>query len=261
MGILGVLAMPFGFDGPFWHLMGTGLEWMIFIAQWVAGLPGAVGHIHAFGTGPLLLGTLALLLICLLRTPLRWAGAAVGMMACAWALATSQPDILIAADGQAAAFRGSNGRLALLHSGRDTFAIKEWLAADADARTPKDKTLSDGVRCDESGCVGRLADGKLVAMALRADAFEDDCTLAAVVISAREAPPKCAAIAIDRDVWRTNGAIALRWTGRGFEQSAARPAGYDRPWAQRAHATGAATPAKTGSRDATPQPDNLEAGD
>ncbi|HET7849055.1 MAG TPA: ComEC/Rec2 family competence protein, partial [Pseudolabrys sp.] len=132
MGILGVLAMPFGFDGPLWHLMGIGLEWMIYVAQWVAGLPGAVGHIHAFGTGPLLLGTMALLLICLLRTPLRWSGAVVGMTACAWALTTSPPDILIAADGQAAAFRGSNGRLALLHSGRDTFAIKEWLAADAD---------------------------------------------------------------------------------------------------------------------------------
>ncbi len=261
MGIIGVLTMPFGFDGPFWHLMGLGLEWMIFIAQWVAGLPGAVGHIHAFGTGPLLLGTLGVLLICLLRTPLRWTGAAVGVAACAWALATNQPDVLVAADGQAAAFRAGDGRLAVLHSGRDAFAIKEWLAADADPRTPKDKSLAEGVRCDEAGCVGQLASGRLVAMALSAEAFEDDCTHAAVVISPREAPPKCAATVIDRDVWRANGAIALRWTDNGFQWSAARPADYERPWAQDTRVSGASVQKTASPRDATPKPDELEAGD
>ena len=48
--------MPFGFDAVFWKLMGDGIDWMIAVVLWVAHLPGAVGHIHAFGTGPLLLG-------------------------------------------------------------------------------------------------------------------------------------------------------------------------------------------------------------
>ena len=56
MGILGVLAMPFGFDAIFWKLMGAGIDWMDDVALWVASLPGAVGHVRAFGTGPLLLG-------------------------------------------------------------------------------------------------------------------------------------------------------------------------------------------------------------
>jgi hypothetical protein len=29
MGILGVVSMPFGFDGVFWHLMGEGIDWMV----------------------------------------------------------------------------------------------------------------------------------------------------------------------------------------------------------------------------------------
>ena len=29
MGILGVLALPFGFDALFWKLMGIGIDWMI----------------------------------------------------------------------------------------------------------------------------------------------------------------------------------------------------------------------------------------
>ena len=75
MGILGIIAMPFGYDAVFWRLMGDGIDWMIWVSLWVANLPGAVGRIQAFGTGPLLAGTAGLLMICLLRTPLRWSGA------------------------------------------------------------------------------------------------------------------------------------------------------------------------------------------
>ena len=56
MGILGVLTLPLGFDAVFWRLMGDGIDWIIAVVLWVAQLPGAVGRIHAFGTGPLLLG-------------------------------------------------------------------------------------------------------------------------------------------------------------------------------------------------------------
>ena len=54
MGLLGLLAIPFGFDAEFWRQMGYGIEWMNMVALWVASLPGAVGHVTTFGTGPLL---------------------------------------------------------------------------------------------------------------------------------------------------------------------------------------------------------------
>ncbi len=47
MGILGVVAIPFGFDALFWRQMGYGIEWMDMVALWVAGLPGAFGRIAA----------------------------------------------------------------------------------------------------------------------------------------------------------------------------------------------------------------------
>jgi competence protein ComEC len=111
MGILGVLAMPFGFDAIFWRLMGDGLDWMIAVALWVTSLPGAVGRIQAFGSGPLLLGTAGLLLLCLLRTPLRWSGAVLALAASLWAVTAPRPDVLVAGDGQVAAVRGPAGRL------------------------------------------------------------------------------------------------------------------------------------------------------
>jgi len=257
MGILGVLAMPFGFDGVFWQLMGYGLDWMIAVALWVAHLPGAVGRVHAFGTGPLLLATAAILLVCLLRTPLRWNGAVLAALAMLWAALTPQPDVWVSAEGQAAAIRGADGRLIVLRSGRDRFAIKEWLAADADNRAVNDKTLNADVFCDDIGCIGRLKDGRLVSYVLSLEAFAEDCTRAAAVVSLREAQAGCAAVLVDRTVWHAQGATALRWTGDRFEIKAARPTGYDRPWAHAPPSIVAATPPP----DATPRPEDLEAGD
>jgi competence protein ComEC len=180
-------------------------------------------------------------------------------------LRAPQPDVLIAPDGSAVAVRGPDGQLSALRSGSDVFAVREWLAADADARSPKDATLGNGIRCDEAGCIGRLRDGSLVAMAKTIAAFEEDCRRAALVVSAGDAPPGCGALMVDRQLRRRSGAAALRRTGEGFEITAARPAGYERPWA-RATAAGSdapqtSRPASPPPRDATPRADDLEPGD
>src|SRR6266571_2355240 len=95
-GMLALLAMPFGFDDFFWRLMGDGLQWMIDVALWVASLPGAVGRVTAFGTGALLVITAGLLVVCLLRTPLRWIGALILALGIVWAVRTPLPDVLVA---------------------------------------------------------------------------------------------------------------------------------------------------------------------
>ncbi|HET9175725.1 MAG TPA: ComEC/Rec2 family competence protein, partial [Pseudolabrys sp.] len=264
MGILGVVTMPLGFDAIFWRLMGDGIDWMIRVALWVSALPGAVGRMPAFGTGPLLAGTAGLLLVCLLRTPFRWCGAILVIAAAYCAVMTPRPDVLIANDGQTVGIRGRDGQISVLHSARDNFAIKEWLAADADARTPKDASLRGGVSCDAIGCIGTLGNGRLVSMVLEAEAFAEDCARAAVVVSARDAPStSCAAILIDREVWRARGAIALRWTGDRFEQTVARPADQERPWTSVAGnpASNGRAPAPGASSEATPRPEALEADD
>jgi competence protein ComEC len=108
-GLLGLVAMPFGFDGFFWWLMGVGIDWMIVVAQWVASLPGAVGRMAAFGIGPLILASLGIILMGLLRTPLRWSGAGALALALVWTISVPKPDILISADGRNVAVRGTTG--------------------------------------------------------------------------------------------------------------------------------------------------------
>ena len=79
-----------------------------------------------------------------------------------------QPDILISADGRNVGVRGKDGRLHLMRTGKDAFLVKEWLAADADARTAADASLADGVSCDDAGCVMQIAGGGFVALSQRA---------------------------------------------------------------------------------------------
>src|ERR1700722_16599880 len=152
-GMLGLVAMPFGFDGFFWWLMGVGIDWMIVVTEWVAALPGAIGRMAAFGIGPLILSSAGIILLGLLRTPLRWSGAVVLALSVVWALMVPQPDILIAGDGHNVAVRGRDGRLHLMRSAKDAFLVKEWLAADVDPRLPADASLGGGGACGGAGRV------------------------------------------------------------------------------------------------------------
>jgi competence protein ComEC len=265
-GIVALIAMPFGFDAPVWRLMGGGIEWMDAVALWVASLPGAVGRMAAFGTGPLLLATAGLILACLLRSPLRWSGALLLAAAAILAVRTPQPDVLVAEDGRTFAVRTAQGRLAVLRNGYDTLTTKDWLAADADPRNAKDADLKAGLSCDQLGCTAKLADGRIVAMALTAEAFDEDCRRAALVVSPRGAPPGCATAVVDRTAWRAHGAITLRATETGFSANAVRPTGVDRPWARATEgserpivAQGAAPVPPLAAEDATPVRDESDA--
>jgi competence protein ComEC len=265
-GLLGLAAMPFGLDGVFWWIMGIGIDWMIAVTQWVANLPGAIGRMAAFGTGPLIAASIGIILLGLLRTPLRWGGAGLLALAVLWALALPQPDILISGDGHNVGVRGKDGRLHLMRTAKDAFLLKEWLAADADPRTPLDSSLADGVSCDETGCVTPLQDGGFVALALRPDALHDDCARAALVVTARQAPSDCRAVVVDLDRLRRQGAMVLRRSRDGFTVDAVKPRGIDRPWSPAPPGdteaeTSLERPATARPADATPAEADLQAED
>jgi competence protein ComEC len=184
------------------------------------------------------------------------------------------PDVLVAADGRTFAVRGASGKLAFHRTGSDTFATREWLASDADGRDVNDKGLGEGIACDPLGCIGKLADGRVVSYAFAPDAFEEDCRRAAVIVATRDAPPDCDTTVIGRKQWREQGALALYRNRDGFTIEPARPLTYDRPWAPRVvHAVSASNQETPGNattsppahspppRDATPASEDLQADD
>jgi competence protein ComEC len=229
-GLLGLIAMPFGFDGVFWRLMDFGIGWMIAVSQWVAALPGAIGRMSAFGTGPLVAMSAGIIAMGLLRSPLRWAGAALVVLASVCAVTAPQPDILVSNDGHAVGVRGKDGRLRIMQTRKDAFLVREWLSADADARAAGEASTAEGVSCDEAGCVVQTGDGAFVALSTSSEAFADDCTRAAVIVTTRQAPSDCKALVFDRNVLQKQGTLALYRTQNGYSITATKPRGTDRPW-------------------------------
>jgi competence protein ComEC len=263
-GMLGLVAMPFGFDGFFWWLMGVGIDWMILVTEWVAALPGAIGRITAFGTGPLIVSSLGIVLLGLLRTPLRWSGAALLLGSVVWAFAVPLPDVLISGDGHNVGVRGRDGRLHLMKTAKDAFLVKEWLAADADDRQVGDASLSDGVSCDDEGCVVQMADGRLIALSLKPEGLADDWS--ALIVTARPVALTCQATVIEMKRVRAQGAMALRQTQRGFIVEAVKPRGTNRPWSPSAgdfetEAEPAAGATSARPADATPAETDLQPDD
>jgi len=229
-GLLGIAAIPFGFDNLFWHLMGVGIDWMIAVSQWVAALPGAFGRVHAFGIGALIVMSCGIVVLGLLRSPLRWAG--IGLIACGvmWAAMATKPDILIARDASSIAVRGKDGRLRIMHTAKNAFLWREWLAADADPRAITDTSLAQGVACDAAGCVVEGKEGDLIALAGHPEALADDCKQAKIVVTAHLPPSGCAAQVFHRDTVKGQSGIALSRTAQGYSMAASRSAEADRPW-------------------------------
>ncbi|MFN7104463.1 MAG: ComEC/Rec2 family competence protein [Pseudorhizobium sp.] len=100
-GLVGMLLMPFGLDGPFLTLMGQGLSAVIAVAKYVAAWGGDVG---VGGQHPWFLATASagFLLLALLRTRLRLVG--LPLLALAFGLSWQEqrrppPDVLVSEDG------------------------------------------------------------------------------------------------------------------------------------------------------------------
>jgi competence protein ComEC len=118
-----------------------------------------------------------------------------------------------------------------MKTAKDAFLVKEWLAADADDRQVGDASLSDGVSCDDEGCVVQMAGGRLIALSLKPDGLADDCARAALIVTARPVASTCEATVIELKRLRAQGAMALRRTRSGFTVEAVKPRGVNRPWA------------------------------
>ncbi|MBN9062351.1 MAG: hypothetical protein BGP06_05805 [Rhizobiales bacterium 65-9] len=209
--VVGVLLWPFGLDGWVWRLMGIGAEPVIAVSQAVAGLSGSVSVMRAFGSGALLLATLALLWFTLWRTPLRWGAlplAAAGLLA----MMRAEPaDFYLARSGQGAAYRAADGKLVVLGDA-SRFDVQFWLQADGDIRPATDPSLKTGTACDRLGCVGTDRAGRIVAWVRDARAFPEDCRRATFIITPLPAPGWCSdPLIADRKTFDDYGAIVLKF--------------------------------------------------
>jgi len=236
-GVLALLLMPLGLDGPPLQAMGWGIKVMLDIAHWVASWPGAAIMVDTMPTTALILMTAGGLWLAIWQAPWRLAGVALILIGFVASFFGSSPDLIVAADGRNVAVRGGDGVLHLLSARRGVFGAEMWLKRDADARDVKDVAIAggEGFTCDAAGCVAKIRgrqDRRLL-FARTADAFHDGCEHAAIIIDqTRGWRPPCGAplfVATPR-LLREEGALALSLKGDGISwTSVARERGV-RPW-------------------------------
>lgn len=208
--LVALIAMPFGLEAyPLWF-MGWGIEAMVWTAQRVAALPGAVLHVPAMPTLAFLLMVAGGLWLMLWQTRWRLLGFALIAGGVALAPTLRAPDILIGRDGAIVAVRGEDGELSAVGATRASFELERWLEHDGARRGAAEAAKSTAFACDGIGCrteVKRMT----LAVARHPAAFAEDCRRAMIVISDIVSPRGCTApkVVVDFFAARREGAHAL----------------------------------------------------
>lgn len=231
-GLLALLLMPLGLDGPVLQLMGAGIGVVLEVAAFVAALPAAGIEVSPWPPSSLLLLAVGELWLCLWRQRWRLWGGAACALGLVLALIARPPDMLIDRRGDLVVYRAADGEVHMLEIKRDRWVAEQLMQAlGAGTASPFETRPDRWLACDSLGCVVAPEPGRKVAIALTAEAAAEDCERASFVIlltgpeSCTNGTPSLGA----RALWRSGG-VALRiGEGRVRLETVADRSG-DRPW-------------------------------
>ncbi|HET6389467.1 ComEC/Rec2 family competence protein [Hyphomicrobium sp.] len=207
--LLAMVLMPFGLEGIGLTPMGWGIEGMVWCANKVGALPGAVGHIPEIPALAFMLMLAGGMWLTLWQTRIRLLGAAFVLLGVLLAPWMPRPDILVGQKGLVAV-RDASGKLSALPGKGSKYDLDRWLEYDGDGRSAREAQKGDAFTCDAAGCIARVK-GATVAVANHPAAVTDDCLNADVLVINDPKPEECAVPKTVIDVfdrWR-NGAYAL----------------------------------------------------
>ncbi|MFD1344615.1 ComEC/Rec2 family competence protein [Litorisediminicola beolgyonensis] len=130
-GVAALALMPFGGEAlPLW-VMGRGLDWILWVAESVSALPGAVGHVPAPPGAVLPLLAFGALVLCLWQGRARIAGLAPSLVAVWLWAGAERPVLLVSGDGALVGVMTEAGRALSRESGAG-FVAGIWLENDGD---------------------------------------------------------------------------------------------------------------------------------
>ena len=233
--LVGTFLYPLGLDGWVWQWVGFGIHVVFWAARLLAAAPASTIHLRSFA--PWALPCLAMALLSLVI----WRTSALRLTAVPWLLlgligAACGPryDLLVGPTGEAVALRDAAGTLGILGK-PNAFATEQWLRADGDGREVGLKVGPElappNGRCDRIGCVAPVPGGQTLSLVADAEAFEDDCRRADIIVTSLLAPASCGAeVVIDRSTLEQTGALAFQRRNGGWIRVPARATGEDRPW-------------------------------
>ncbi|MEN5362926.1 ComEC/Rec2 family competence protein [Brevundimonas intermedia] len=121
---IGAALEPMGLGGPFLAIAGWGVDLMLAIGTWTAGLPGAVRTVASAPDYVLPIAFLGVLFVCLWQGRLRWLGLPLAAAVLVWPRAPT-PDLWIGDGGTNAAFHREK-QAVVVRPGVREFAVDLW---------------------------------------------------------------------------------------------------------------------------------------
>jgi len=233
-----LLLMPFGFEGLALIPMAWGIDFIIRVAETVAGWPGAVTIVPAMPIWGIVAVSIGGLWICLWRRSWRLTGS-VGIFAGLIALAiVQQPDILIDGKGRILAIRDQFNNLIVSTPRGARFQREIWarlLGGDqtSDVLPVNGARLGGRLNCDTHGCILRR-NGLTTTFVRDESAALDDCGHVDLIVSLIPLRGKCHSThVVDRfDLWRY-GAHAIWMDEIGIIVQTVAETRGKRPWVPR----------------------------
>lgn len=237
---LGALLEPLGLGGPFLWLAARGIELMMAVGAWTAGLPGAVRTVASAPDFVLPVAFLGVLFCCLWRGPLRWTGLPFAAAVMLWPRAPT-PDLWIGDGGTNAAWVEA-GEAVVARPGVRQFAVDVW--SRRRGVTPVERP-QEGWTCTRASCAPETADAGPIALwwgkrGPSADQMAALCRVAPVVsvrAPVHDLPASCdGRLVLDGVDYARGGAVEL-WRDGPMAQNrwravwSARVRG-DRPWSR-----------------------------
>ncbi|WP_319823545.1 ComEC/Rec2 family competence protein [Thalassovita sp.] len=199
-GVVAVCLMPLGLEALALSVMGLGLRWILWVADWVAGMEGATRMIAGPGPWVLPLLTFGALVVMLWQGRARWMGLAPICVALVLWAEAERPTLLISDEGALVGLMTPQGR-ALSRAKGQGFVARVWLENDGATRDQADAAdlwpdnpMADGLRL-------RVVRGKRAADA--------SCVAGEWLISDRDLPDGMPCRVTDGPMLRQSGAVAL----------------------------------------------------
>ncbi len=233
---LGAALEPLGLGAPFLWLAGQGVDLMLAIGHWTAGLPGAVRTVASAPDVVLPIAFLGVLFICLWKGRLRWLGLPLAAAVLVWPRAPT-PDLWIGDGGTNAAFSRA-GEAVAIRPGVREFAGDLWSRRRGLTLTGRPDA---GWICTRYSCSPETpADGPIALWWGKtppdSEALAALC-VAAPVISSRASlsaqPPACAGrLVLDGTDYARGGAVEMWRSREGWRAAWTSEARGDRPWSR-----------------------------
>jgi|TARA_R100000501_G_scaffold17911_1_gene34597 competence protein ComEC len=236
--VLAVLLGGSVLVAPVYTALGATIDILIGLAEWVAGLPGAVAMAPAMPVSAFLLIVAGGLWICIWQGRRRWAGILPAAVGVAIAFVAPQPDLFVSPDGKHLAYLDGDS-IAMLRPRAGDFITTMWSGAagsDAVARL-EDREDAD---CTPAACRLLLRHGprRWDILATRSrdliarPQFEAACRESDLVISDRYLPRWCRPrwLRLGRRELNRLGAVSIDLASGRVRSSAAEDGAH--PWAR-----------------------------